>query len=82
MSRELIEAGLGWHYTPPRMAALIAPARVTGSVSIRLFAVSPIGMADGVWRPTVDVAALNLTVAKRPFACGARSCANSLGFDD
>ncbi len=30
MSRELIETGLGWRYTPPRMAALIAdPETVT-----------------------------------------------------
>ena len=48
MSRELIEAGLGWRYTPPRMAALIASARADGSVPIRLFAPSPIGTADGV----------------------------------
>ena len=48
MSRELIEAGLGWRYTPPRMAALIASARAAGSVSIRLLAISLIGMADGV----------------------------------
>ena len=48
MSRELIEARLGWQYTPPRMAALIASADATGSVSIRLFAISLIGLADGV----------------------------------
>ncbi len=29
MSRQLIEAGLGWRYTPRRMAALIADAETT-----------------------------------------------------
>ena len=33
MSRELIEAGLGWRYTPPRVAALIADADTVALVA-------------------------------------------------
>jgi ribosomal-protein-alanine N-acetyltransferase len=33
MSRELIEAGLGWRYTPPRMAALIGDPETVALVA-------------------------------------------------
>jgi [ribosomal protein S18]-alanine N-acetyltransferase len=33
MSRELIEAGLGWRYTPPRMAALIGDRETVALVA-------------------------------------------------
>jgi hypothetical protein len=32
MSRELIETGLGWRYTPPRMAALITDSETVALV--------------------------------------------------
>lgn len=51
MSRELIEAGLGWRYTPRRMAALIAdPETVTlvacAEQRIQGFAVMQFGEAE------------------------------------
>jgi [ribosomal protein S18]-alanine N-acetyltransferase len=51
MSRELIEAGLGWRYTPRRMAALIAdPETVTlvacAAQRIQGFAVMQFGEAE------------------------------------
>jgi len=33
MSRELIEVGLGWRYTPPRMAALISDSETVALVA-------------------------------------------------
>lgn len=33
MSRELIEAGLGWRYTPPRIAALIRDPEIMALVA-------------------------------------------------
>jgi len=51
MSRDLIEAGLGWRYTPPRMAALIRDAESVALVAcegpqVQGFAVMHFGDAD------------------------------------
>jgi len=51
MSRELIEAGLGWRYTPPRMAALIRDAETVALVAcegpqVQGFAVMHFGDAE------------------------------------